>query len=146
MFVIAAIPITKPPDEVSESKLVRPDKALGELGARTGEPDAPQPPTVGLGATLAGLSRYDVNCSGEPIGSKAPVEEIAGDLTGIMYDEWYEQGGYGQDCSGIFHRLLEQVNALCPSLNFPQVSEYRETKQLLVVVTATRVKRRPGIG
>jgi len=116
----------------AESKLARPDRALGELGTTTDEPGAPQPPTPGLEATLAGLSRYDVNCNGEPIGSKAPVEEIAGDLTGIMYGEWYEQGGYRQDCSGMFHRVLEQVNALCPELNFPQVSEYRETRQLAV--------------
>ena len=90
-----------------------------------GEPES-QITTESSSAETSGLD----HCSGRPERLQPKLQSIAGELSGIMYKTPYRD--YILDCSGMFHRVLEEVAKICPNLSdqYPDRKRFRTTRQL----------------
>lgn len=70
------------------------------------------------------------HCSDRPELLQPKLQSIAGELSGIMYKTPYRD--YILDCSGMFHRVLEEVAKTCPNPadQYPDRKRFRTTRQL----------------
>ena len=76
---------------------------------------------------LAGLDNYMINCGKNAIDLQAPVYEIA---TAISDSNFLYATKPLTDCSGIFHRVLNKMKSTCPENSFPDISKYRDSRDL----------------
>lgn len=71
---------------------------------------------------------YGAVCTTGPTPFESVIVPIAEDLQ--SQEIWYTQSGDRQDCSGVFHRVLEAYQAKCPAEPLAQYEVDRTSRQL----------------
>ena len=97
-------------------------------------PPNPKPPTplatVIVRPTLENLSKlssYTLSCDGRTHYLDETIQDIATDL---QAQKLYYNSKPFTDCSGIFHRVLREINKRCPNYQLPDAEQYRDTREL----------------
>lgn len=95
------------------------------------EQKAPRIKTIPIGrnyfSKLKALDSYQVNCEGKPYKLDEPILEIGKRLEAKKFK--YDAGNLA-DCSGMFHRFLQEIAVPCSNLIFPKPQEARSSRDL----------------
>ncbi len=101
---------------------------------KTDVPQNPKSPiplaTVIVRPTLENLSKlpaYTLSCDGRSLCLDETIQDIATDLQAqkLLYNS-----KPFTDCSGIFHRVLREINKRCPDYQLPDAEQYRNTREI----------------
>lgn len=125
--------IMREPDELS----ILGKKETSPRKTRSPKADFPQNPkptiplaTVIVRPTLENLTKlpaYTLSCDSRSLYLDETIQDIATDLQSqkLLYNS-----KPFTDCSGIFHRVLREINKRCPDYQLPDAEQYRDTREL----------------
>lgn len=78
-------------------------------------------------STLKNLESYQTHCKGEVIELNGPILEIAKRLEAQQFE--YNPKNLA-DCSGMFHRFMQELAKACPNFTFPKPKKARDSRAL----------------